>query len=64
MTVNVLCRLVRAWMPRRLSASEYVAIEVRLPYDEAKASCESYNAHLASVSSQDEQDFLIDMLDK
>jgi len=39
-----------------------VAIEIRLPFDEAKASCEEHSATLATVTSSQEQDFLMRFL--
>jgi len=40
------------------TSPEYVAIEIRLQYDDAKASCESHGAFLASVNSFAEQQYL------
>ena len=53
-----------AWQVRLGSTSKYVAVEVRRPFDQAKAMCEFYEASLASVDSAAEQSFVVAMLSR
>ena len=57
-------RLVGNWLPGGGSNSEYVNIQLRKSFDDAKLFCEAEGGYLASISSTTEQSFVLSFLDK
>lgn len=51
-----------AWLPRLGTRSEYLFMANRLTHHEASVSCISFGGHLATITSDAEQDFLVQYL--
>lgn len=49
-----------AWIPRPLTRSMYLIVPLLANYQEAKAGCVAYGGLLVSISSQAENDFIVD----